>query len=357
MKMLLATLEFPPDNGGVARYLGIVAKENADIIVMSPSSEHELEFGRGWFTWTPLLRRIPQLLRQTKADTLLISHVLPMGYPAIVARLLGYRVVILCHGLDILQPRNNWWKRLLVGCVLRVATRVIANSEATALTVRSYGIPEKKISVVHPPLSWDAATVRGSVQAVAQLPAMAEDKRVILFVNRFVARKGGDVAIAAMKIVKKYFPNVLLVCIGDGPERNAWQAAAHDVGVSENVSFLGRCTDEVVRQWLRAASVVIYPSKDIPGDPEGYGMGAADAGLFAKPVIASRIGGLPEAVIDNETGVLVAPNDAEALARAIIALCEDTERAKALGNAGKARADRWTHEAFRSAFFSAVEKS
>ncbi len=354
--MLLATLEFPPDNGGVARYLGILAKDDAHVIVASPNSEHELALGNGWFTWMPLLRRIPQLLRATGADTLLISHVLPMGYPAIIARLLGYRVVVLCHGLDVSQPRNNPWKRFLVGCVLHVATRVIANSKATAVTLRSYGIPEKKIAIVHPPLSWDAATVSGSMQAVPQLPALAEGKRVILFVNRFVARKGGDVAIAAMVIVKRHFPNAFLVCIGDGPERNVWQTASHDAGVSDAVSFLGRCTDEVVRQWLRAGAVVIYPSKDIPGDAEGYGMGAADAGLFAKPVIASRIGGLPEAVIDNETGILVAPNDSDALANAIIGLFNDSARAQTLGNAGKARADRWTHETFREAFFSAVEK-
>lgn len=355
MKLLLATLEFPPDNGGVARYLGVLAEDTTRVVVASPQSDPILEFGDGWFPWSPFLRRIPQLLRTTGADTLLISHVLPMGYPALIARLLGYRVVVLCHGLDVSRPRKNWWKRFLVGCVLRAATRVVANSAATALLLRSYGIPPRKIAVVHPPLSWDAALVAASRQAVPQLPALAEGKQVLLFVNRFVARKGGDSAIAAFSIVKRRLPHTLLVCIGDGPERQAWQATARDAGVADGVVFLGRCTDEVVRQWLRAATVVLYPSKEIPGDVEGYGMGAADAGLFAKPVVASRVGGLPEAVINGETGILVPPNNPEALAAAVIALLEDPARAAALGEGGEKRAHQWTHEAFRSAFFAAVE--
>jgi phosphatidylinositol alpha-1,6-mannosyltransferase len=354
MKILLATLEFPPDTGGVARYLGVLAEDRERVVVASPYSEHKLTLQNGRFGWISLFWRVPHLLRKTKADTLLISHVLPMGYPAIVARVLRYRVVVLCHGLDVVQPRKTLWKRFFAALVLHRATRIVANSQATAEVVRLYGIPQKKIVVVHPPLSWDAGCIDAPENTATPRPTRAEGKRVILFVNRFVARKGGDVAIRAMQILKKHVPDALLVCIGDGPERQAWEEMARDFGLSDVVSFLGRCTDEVVRQWFSVARVVIYPSKDIPDDAEGYGMGAADAGLFGIPVVASRVGGLQEAIVDGETGVLVEPNDPEALATAVAALLDDPTRAEALGKKAKERAAAWSHKKFRTTFFAAV---
>lgn len=114
----------------------------------------------------------------------------------------------------------------------------------------------------------------------------------------------------------------------------------------------GQVSDPELRDAYRAASIVLYPSVELPADMEGFGIGAADAGAFGKPVVASRTGGLPEAV--GHGGVLVPPGDAKALSEAVLSLLERPGEAREMGERGRKQATGRTHASFRAAFMAAL---
>ena len=126
-------------------------------------------------------------------------------------------------------------------------------------------------------------------------------------------------------------PGLTLDIAGRGPLEPALRALARELGVDDAVRFLGHVSP--IQGAIERAAVVVVPSMG-----EGFGMVALEAMERARPVIAAAIGGLGELVGDGETGLLVAPGEAEPLAAAIVALAGDLERAARMGEAGRRRA-------------------
>jgi glycosyltransferase involved in cell wall biosynthesis len=169
----------------------------------------------------------------------------------------------------------------------------------------------------------------------------------VLFVGRLSTEKGCDVALAAFSGVLEGCPDARLVIAGDGPERGRLEGLATELGVDQVTSFAGPVSPARVWELYDRTSVVVVPSRDI----EGFSLVAAEAALRERPVVASRIGGLPEVVADGETGLLVAPEDPDELAGALLELLTDRERASALGRAGALRArERFTIDRQADAF-------
>lgn len=356
MRWLLVTPEFPPDAGGVARYLGVLAEGSEDwLSVASPHGPIETRLD--WRLpprWLPSVWHVAKLLRGRDRTGLVISHVLPLGYAALVAWYAGFEYAVVCHGLDVMGPLGNPWKRFWAGFALRKARAVIANSEATATVVRRYGVEARRLHVVNPPLSWEPGSIWPRYESDFVARHSLEGKRTMLAPGRVVARKGFGVAVRAFAGLAADFPDAVLAVVGGGPERLALRGLAESLGVGDRVIFAGHVSEAEMRDAYRAAEIVVAPSLELPGDIEGFGIAAADAGAFAKPVVASRTGGLPEAVHDGESGVLVPPGDVEALSGAIRGLLADPGRAKALGAGGLSLARSRTHESFRAAFKAAL---
>jgi glycosyltransferase involved in cell wall biosynthesis len=156
---------------------------------------------------------------------------------------------------------------------------------------------------------------------------------VLLAVCRLVPQKGIDVALEAFASVRERHRDARLVVLGAGPLRAELVDLAGRLCVADAVSFPGRVGD--VAWWLRRASVLVHPARW-----EGFGLALLEAMLCARPIVASSVSSIPEIVVDGETGVLVPPDDAPALAAALQALLDEPARASALGAAGEARARR-----------------
>jgi colanic acid/amylovoran biosynthesis glycosyltransferase len=146
----------------------------------------------------------------------------------------------------------------------------------------------------------------------------------VLFVGRLVQKKGCAYLIDAMSEVCRTHPSTRLIVIGDGPLReNLWAQAAR---LNAPVDFLGAQSPTEVRRWMSRASVFCVPSLEAEnGDSEGFGMVFAEAQAMGTPVVSFRHGGLPEAVADGLTGLLVPERDTPALAQAIARLLSDEE--------------------------------
>jgi len=203
--------------------------------------------------------------------------------------------------------------------VTRRATRVIAITEALRrFCIDEVGLPAAKIDVVHYGLD-------GLPEPWGENPPLGlpPDARVLLCVSRLEEQKGVDVAARALARIRETEPRAVLVVLGEGAERPRL--------AGDGVYLPGRVGD--VAAWYRRAELLVHPARW-----EGFGLAPLEAMLAGKPVVASRVSSLPEIVVDGETGVLIPPDDAAALADAVLALLADPARAAALGDAGLARA-------------------
>jgi len=158
----------------------------------------------------------------------------------------------------------------------------------------------------------------------------------VLFVGRLVERNG---VAQALEAIAKLGPNgPRLEIVGEGPERPALVELAARLGVADRVVFRGRISaPELQASYARAAVCVLPSVQDARGDTEGLGVVLLEAMNHGTPVVASRIGGIPDIVEDGISGLLVPPADADALAAAIRRVLADPALARRLGEAGHRR--------------------
>ena len=227
-----------------------------------------------------------------------------------------------------LLPHMNFVQSAVFRTLARNAARVIVVSNAIAQTLRQAGLPEEKIAVIPNGVDlsrFEAATNSHSLRKAFGLGAA---DRIVLGVGRLSPEKGFDVLIEAFLSVQAHLPAVRLVLVGEGSEESRLRAMTENR--SDRIHFLGHRLDTV--PLYAASDLVVAPSRQ-----EGQGIVPLEAMAAGKAVIASRVGGLVETVVEGETGLLVPPDDAPALSRAIETLLNDPQRRAAMGEAGRRR--------------------
>jgi glycosyltransferase involved in cell wall biosynthesis len=263
----------------------------------------------------PLL--FARLVRSLRADVVHTHLVHADLYGGLAARMRGAHLVTTKHNDD---PFRTGPFRYVERGLAKLADRVITITDALrTFTIERVGVPAAKVETVHYGLD-------GLPAAWGRNPAddVPDGARILLAVSRLTQQKGVDVAVRALTELPA---DAVLVVLGEGPERAGLERLARDLGVDRRVFLLGRVPD--VAAWLERAQVFVHPARW-----EGFGLGVLEAMLAALPVVAANVSSLPELVVDGETGLLVPPNDATALARGIADALERPE----LGSAGVARA-------------------
>ena len=196
--------------------------------------------------------------------------------------------------------------RFVERAVARRTRAVIAITEALArFTTERVGIPREKVTVVHYGL--DELPAAWSPNPPLELP---DDARVVLALGRLAPQKGHDVAIRAFASVREAVPEAVLVILGEGPERERLEALGRELGLGDSLRLPGRAGD--VAPWLRRAELLVHAARW-----EGFGLVLLEAMLASLPVVATNVSAIPEIVVDGETGLLVPPDDPQALAAAL----------------------------------------
>jgi len=216
-------------------------------------------------------------------------------------------------------------RRRLAGVALARARTVVAVSEAVADALRR-GLARADVVQVVPngvalPASVDQASAR-------ELLGIEPDAVVVLAAGRLAPEKGFDLLVAAAPEVVRRCPRVRILIAGDGSERAPLQRYAGEHGLTDHVRFVGQRPN--MSAWYAAADVVAVPSRS-----EGQSLVAIEALAHARPVVASRVGGLPEVVRHGVTGLLVMPERPHELAEAIVALLQDDGARRSMGEAGR----------------------
>ncbi len=223
------------------------------------------------------------------------------------------------------------WRNKIMRFIYRLSTHVVVNSASVRkLLVERDGLPPQKVRVIH-----NAVDVEQFVGARRDkktlLPGIgANSKLIAVIANMYSPVKGHDHLIAAACTVCRIEPEAIFLLIGDGPERPKLEQQVAAAELRKNVLFLGRRKD--IPELLACCNLSVLPS-EAEGLPNALLEGMA-AGL---PVVATRVGGIPEIIEDGINGLLVASRVPHALAGAILRILQDSNLATRLAQAGQKR--------------------
>ncbi len=225
------------------------------------------------------------------------------------------------------QPLENQSGRSdsVVSRILRSADWVTAASEMVQTTAQRI-VPEiaPRSSLIH--FGFDVPDMMPEPLPFAQ-PRL-------LCLGRHVFEKGFDLALTALSTLVDRFPKLRLIIASDGPARHDLEQQAAKLGLTQVVDFIGWVEFAKIPALLNSATMVLIPSRVI----EGFGLVAMEAAMMGRPVVATRSGGLPEVVIDGQTGLIVEREDSAALADAIASLLDHPDVATEMGRAARNRA-------------------
>jgi glycosyltransferase involved in cell wall biosynthesis len=271
------------------------------------------------------VRSIREKLKYLSID-LLHTH----GYKAdiyglLAARRLGLPFISTCH-LWTHDTAAVRFYEFLDSLFLRRFYAVVAVSDAIAKCLRLSGIRDSKIRVID-----NGIDLPSFIQARATLAEKINNGRSLIVgtVGRLVRQKGLEYFLRAAREILQEFHDVIFVVIGAGPDREKLEHMAGELAIKQNVRFTGHCTD--MPGAYASMDVFVLPSLD-----EGMPMAILEALASRKPVVATSVGAVPRLIIQEKTGLLVAPRDVQALKLAILRFLNDSSLRSRLGIAGEA---------------------
>ncbi len=343
-RLLVLTPDFPPARGGIQVLLHrlLTGLEGFDIRIVTLAGEGAGEFDAGSALSTRRVQvpaRAGQL-RNVALDAValreaiafrpaltLSAHIVTSPAAALIRRVFGARTVQYFYAKEIgNKPR-------LAAFAAHHADACISISAYTSQLLREHGARPSLLRQIAP-----------GVDLPADAGALPAERPTVVTVSRLADRyKGHDVLVRALALVRRQVPDVEWVVVGDGPLRGEIESQVRAAGIQDTVRFVGAVSDQERDDWLRRADLLAMPSRLPEGRlaGEGFGIVYLEAGAFGKPVVAGNVAGALDAVEDGETGLLVDPTDAAAVAEAIATLLLDRSRAARMGAAGAERARRF----------------
>jgi phosphatidylinositol alpha-1,6-mannosyltransferase len=247
------------------------------------------------------------------------------------------------HGEDIATAYHSREFTWLMTRVYRHAAANIANSHNTARMLEALGVACDRIHVVHPGVDTERFRPQNDGAAVRARFGCG-DRIVLLSVGRLQRRKGHDLVLEALRHIGGSLP-LTYVIVGDGEERARLERLAAEYRLHDCVHFAGEVAPLDLPGYYAACDIFLLPNRIHERDVEGFGIVFLEAAATGRPSIGGRTGGVPEAVADQETGLLVSGTDAVELASAISLLAASKEMRDAMGSAGRQRVcERFTWE-------------
>jgi N-acetyl-alpha-D-glucosaminyl L-malate synthase BshA len=279
-----------------------------------------------------LTNTLVRLSRHRRLDILHAHYAVPHATAAYLARQIlsadresaPPRTVTTLHGTDITLVGSDASYAGVVGFSIEQSDRITAVSESlkrdteAALGIRS------EIRVIPNFLDRQVWTRRPDPSLRARLSA-SESRAVVVHVSNFRPVKRISMVVDIFGMIRAKVP-ARLVMIGDGPDRPDAERQAQAMGLADDVEFVGEQQDLV--PWLSTADVFLLPSSQ-----ESFGLAALEAMACGVPVIASRVGGLPEVIQDGRTGLVCDPFDARGMADSAVDLLTHAPRREAIGRA------------------------
>ena len=265
---------------------------------------------------------------RTYAPHAVLAEYGPTGAGTVEAcKRLGIPLIVHFHGFDAYVRSTLEEHRETYPLMFAHAAAIIAVSRSMQRQLVSLGAPAGKVH--YNPYGIDCSAFGGAEPGKAP--------PVFIAVGRFVEKKAPEVTLKAFSQVQRKVPRAELRMIGDGPLLEKCKALASSLGIANAVTFLGAQQLAVVQAEMRNARCFIQHSVEAAsGDCEGTPLGILEAGASGLPVVATRHAGIPEVVIEGETGFLVNEHDIEGMAAHMLQLLEEPMLAARMGQAARA---------------------
>ncbi|MEO7425592.1 MAG: glycosyltransferase family 4 protein [Fibrobacteria bacterium] len=354
MDILIVTQDFPPESGGIQTYVlelarGFIARGHA-VRVICPGKSSDANPLPGLrdlrrlavpssFLFLRLLGYLPGYLRRNPG----ITHVLYAQWQAAAAESFRFRGTgskrrksfCLVHGRELLTSVFGPLAPYLMRRTFARLDAAFPNSREVLRLTRAKATPRCPLYLAHPGV--DPELFRPADSAYLRARYGLGQAPVVVSITRMVARKNLRGLIEALPAIRAAAPGTVLILGGTGPEREGLMAFAEASGLAGSVHFPGRIPDGEMAAHYSLADVFALPSLATDQDVEGFGIVYLEAGACEVPVVGGLAGGVPDAVSDGETGLLVDPSDTARLAEAIGGLLRDRDRARAMGRRARAR--------------------
>ncbi len=225
---------------------------------------------------------------------------------------------------------DNTEMRLLAALRYRPFRKIIAISEAIAEVLRERGVDNERIEVIRDAVDTERFAEHADCRKVRAEFGVPSDACLIAAAGQLIPRKGHRYLLQAVADLKPSHPDIRLIIFGDGYLNNQLRAQAVSLGLGDIVQFAGFRDD--LDDYMGCFDVFVHPAL-----AEGLGVVTLKAAAAGVPVVGFDAGGLPEAVVDGETGVLVPAEDVEALHEAMVRLIDDDDLRQRMGIAGRKR--------------------
>lgn len=342
MRILLVTNGFSPEIGGVQVYCYELAKNltllGEEVVVLAPLTEGAGEFDRKEnFEIIRTRKRVCSrlsfllLLKRKRITKILVGHGSHYVRLASLAHLLfktTYHVIV--HLEEILLPERE---KVIQKSFSR-ANKVITISHFAKKKLVEIGIPEDKIVVIPNGVDIGKFNPRLDFFPIRKKHNL-ENKKIILTVARLGEHKGHANVIRALPRVLEKVSEAIYLVVGSGKEEGRLKGLVKELGLEDRVVFTGEVKEEEIPLYYMACDVFIMSS-----DIEGFGIVFLEANACGKPVIGGRSGGIPDAIIDGKTGLLVDPFDVNQIADALVKLLTNPGLAQKLGKKGREKVEK-----------------
>jgi len=281
----------------------------------------------GWISSLAALFRLTRYLVKVR-PTIVHSFLFRANIISRIAAFLA-RVPIIISSVRVMGGEKDYYHRIEKVTSFMVDHYVTVSDSVKEHLIHKANILPGKITTIYNGVSPNGKKSRGECSASGHFGLGPHD-RVVLSVGRLHRQKGYDCLIRATATVKREVSTVKVLIVGEGEGENDLKNLVKSLDLSKEVIFTGLCLD--VGKLYNFTSLFVLPSLW-----EGMPNAVLEAMAAAKPVVATRVGGVPELVVDGETGILVPPENPEALARAIADLLQNREQANRMGSAGRIR--------------------
>ena len=375
--VLFVTNDFGPRAGGIETFIiGLIQRRPfGQTIVYTSFQENSAQFDADWLAnygvrvirdRSKILLPTPRvalhlrgIIKKEGITTAAFGAAAPLGLLSASMKRAGVvRTVALTHGHEV------WWAKVFpfdlllrrIGSTVDVLTYLgefTRKAISKALSARAQSAMVKiapGIDVEHF-IPTDASSLRASLGLA--------DKKVIVSVGRLVHRKGQDHLIEAMPEILKNVPRAHLLLVGEGPYREYLQNLVHQLKLESSVTFIGRIQYQDLPMYICVGDIFAMPSRSrLMGlEVEGLGIVYLEASSCGLPVLAGDSGGAPDAVIQNETGLVVSGTDNKEIASAAVALLTNLEASQKMGTVGRQWiVDNWRWEIWSKAFEDLLKK-
>ena len=375
--VLFVTNDFGPRAGGIETFIiGLIQRRPfGQTIVYTSFQENSAQFDADWLAnygvrvirdRSKILLPTPRVALQLRGiikkegiTTAAFGAAAPLGLLSASMKRAGVlRTVALTHGHEV------WWAKVFpfnlllrrIGSTVDVLTYLgefTRKAISKALSARAQSAMVKiapGIDVEHF-IPTDASPLRESLGLA--------DKKVIVSVGRLVHRKGQDHLIEAMPEILKNVPRAHLLLVGEGPYREHLQNLVHQLKLESSVTFIGRIQYQDLPMYICVGDIFAMPSRSrLMGlEVEGLGIVYLEASSCGLPVLAGDSGGAPDAVIQNETGLVVSGTDNKEIASAAVALLTNLEASQKMGTVGRQWiVDNWRWEIWSKSFEELLKK-